>query len=120
MTEEIRACGFPASKARVERLMSKNGIRARHKRRYHVTTDSRHTLPVAPNLLNHDFTPDAPNQVFSSDITSCQFPWRSPGLNQLDDLRPEFRRIWIAVLCHDGHLLNKRIGVHENGSTPGT
>ncbi|WP_152650108.1 IS3-like element ISBps1 family transposase [Burkholderia pseudomallei] len=76
MTEEIRARGFPASKARVERLMSKNGIRARHKRRYRVTTDSKHKLPVAPNLLNRDFTPDAPNQVFSSDIT---YIWTDEG-----------------------------------------
>ncbi|KWE66038.1 hypothetical protein WL77_14650 [Burkholderia ubonensis] len=40
MTEEIRERGFPASKARVERLIRENGIRARHKRRYRVTTDS--------------------------------------------------------------------------------
>lgn len=76
MTEEIRARGFPAGKARVERLMSKNGIRARHRRRYRVTTDSRHKLPVAPNLLNREFTPVAPNQVFSSDIT---YIWTDEG-----------------------------------------
>ena len=69
MTDEVRSRGFPASKARVERLMSTNGIRARHKRRYRVTTDSRHQFPVAPNVLNRQFTPDEPNQVFTSDIT---------------------------------------------------
>jgi putative transposase len=41
MTKEIRARGFPASKERVERLMRENGIRARHKKRYKVTTDSK-------------------------------------------------------------------------------
>ncbi len=51
MTDEIRARGFPASKERVERLMRENGIRARHKKRYKVTTDSKHKLPVAENLL---------------------------------------------------------------------
>jgi putative transposase len=56
MTEEIRSRGFPASKARVERVMRENHIRARHKRRYRVTTDSKHKLPVAPNLLNREFT----------------------------------------------------------------
>ncbi len=66
MSEEMRERGFPASKARVERLMRENGIRARHKRRNRVTTDSKHALPVAPNLLNREFTPVAPNQVFSS------------------------------------------------------
>ncbi|SOZ71350.1 protein of unknown function (plasmid) [Cupriavidus taiwanensis] len=57
MTEENGARGFPTREARVERLMSKDGIRARHKRRYRVTTDSKHKLPVAPNLLNREFTP---------------------------------------------------------------
>ena len=47
MVRELRKRGFPASKERVERLMRENGIHARHKRRYKVTTDSRHTLPVA-------------------------------------------------------------------------
>lgn len=34
-----------------------------------VTTDSRHDLPIAPNLLNRNFTPAAPNQAWSGDIT---------------------------------------------------
>lgn len=76
MTEEIRSRGFPASKARVERLMRENGIRARHKRRYRVTTDSKHRLPVAPNLLERNFAPTAPNQVFTSDIT---YIWTDEG-----------------------------------------
>ncbi|WP_321873401.1 IS3 family transposase [Burkholderia ubonensis] len=76
MTEEIRDRGHPASKERVERLMRENGIRARHKRRYRVTTDSKHKLPVAPNLLNREFTPAEPNQVFSSDIT---YIWTDEG-----------------------------------------
>jgi len=76
MTEEIRDRGYPASKARVERLMRENGIRARHKRRYRVTTDSQHKLPVAPNLLNREFTATEPNQVFSSDIT---YIWTDEG-----------------------------------------
>ena len=59
MVKELRERGFPASKERVERLMRENGIRARHKRRFKVTTDSRHNLPVAPNLLDRNFTPDA-------------------------------------------------------------
>jgi transposase-like protein len=76
ITEEVRTRGFPASRARVERLMSANGIRASHKRRYRVTTDSRHKLPVAPNALNRNFTPAEPNQVFASDIT---YIWTDEG-----------------------------------------
>ena len=46
MVRELRDRGFPASKERVERLMRENDIRARHKRRYKVTTDSKHNLPT--------------------------------------------------------------------------
>ena len=57
---------------RVERLMWVNGIRGRHKRHYEVTTDSKHTLPVVPNLLDRNIAPIAPNQVWTSDIAH---PW---------------------------------------------
>ena len=76
MVRELRSRGFPASKERVERLMRENGIQARHKRRYKVTTDSKHNMPVAENLLNRNFTPDAPNQVWTSDIT---YLWTNEG-----------------------------------------
>ena len=76
MVRELRTRGFSAGKARVERLMRENGIHARHKRRYKVTTDSRHGLPVADNLLARHFTPTAPNQVWTSDIT---YLWTDEG-----------------------------------------
>ena len=76
MVRELRARGFSASKERVERLMRDNGIHARHKRRYKVTTDSKHGLPVAENLLARNFTPTAPNQVWTSDIT---YLWTDEG-----------------------------------------
>ena len=44
----------------LSRLRAENGIHARHKRRYKVTTDSRHALPVSENLLARHFTPTAP------------------------------------------------------------
>jgi putative transposase len=69
MVRELRARGFPASQARLERLMREHGIRGRHKRRDKATTDSKHGLPVAENLLRRDFTPRAPDQVWTSDIT---------------------------------------------------
>jgi putative transposase len=76
MVLELRARGLSASKGRGERLMRENGIRARHKRRYKVTTDSKHGLPVADNLLDRNFTPAAPNQVWTSDIT---YLWTDEG-----------------------------------------
>jgi putative transposase len=76
MMRELRVRGFSAGKDRVERLMRENGIYARHKRRYKVTTDSKHGLQVANNLLDRNFTPTAPNQVWTSDIT---YLWTDEG-----------------------------------------
>jgi putative transposase len=76
ITKELRARSLPASKERVERLMRENGIRARHKRRDKATTDSKHNLPVAPNLLDRNFQPSAPNQAWSADMTTI---WTDEG-----------------------------------------
>jgi transposase InsO family protein len=76
MVRELRSRGFAASKERVERLMREHHIHARHKRRYKMTTDSKHNLPVADNLLNRNFNPIAPNQVWTSDIT---YLWTKEG-----------------------------------------
>ena len=66
----LRAGGHTASRGRVERLMRHHGIRARTARRFRVcTTDSRHDLPIAPNLLNQTFVATRPNQVWLADIT---------------------------------------------------
>ncbi len=69
MAKEIEARGFPVSRKRVMRLMKAHGIRARHKRRYKVTTDSSHTWPVSPNILNRQFDVEAPALVYTADIT---------------------------------------------------
>jgi putative transposase len=58
-----------AGKSRVQRLMQRYGIRARGKRRFRIsTTDSRHGLPIAPNLLDRNFTVAAPNQAWAGDV----------------------------------------------------
>lgn len=76
MVRELRRRGYTASKGRVERLMREHGIHARHKRRYRVTTDSKHGLPVAANLLDRNFAPAAPNRVWTADIT---YLWTDEG-----------------------------------------
>ena len=64
------ARGVRVGKRRVQRLMQQHGIRARGRRRFRVTTtDSRHSLPIAPNLLNRNFAVAAPNQAWIGDIT---------------------------------------------------
>ena len=69
MHAELQARGHRIGIDRIERLMREHGIRARHRRRFKATTDSKHSMPVAPNLLNRDFTPAAPNRVWTGDIT---------------------------------------------------
>jgi putative transposase len=64
-----RTIGYGPS-ARVERVMRQHGIRARAPRRYRVcTTDSKHCLPVAENLLDQNFLADRTDQVWLADIT---------------------------------------------------
>ena len=69
MTVELNAQGFTCSRNRVARLMKENGIAARTRRKFKVTTGSQHQFPVAPNLLGQSFSADHPNRVWASDIT---------------------------------------------------
>jgi transposase-like protein len=67
---ELRAEGQTVGRKRIELVMRQHGIRARAPRRYRVcTTDSKHSLPVAPNLLDQNFVANRPNQVWLADIT---------------------------------------------------
>ena len=61
--------GVGCGRNRVARLMRLAGLQGRRRRRYQVTTQSRHNLPVAPNRLARDFLALAPNQKWVSDIT---------------------------------------------------
>lgn len=56
MTHELRDNGLAVGRRRIARLMRENGLVARQKRRFKRTTDSEHAWPVAPNLLEQDFT----------------------------------------------------------------
>ena len=57
------------SRKRIHRLMNELGISSVRKRAYKVTTNSRHSHPVAPNLLMRKFSFDAPNKAWVGDIT---------------------------------------------------
>lgn len=67
--KELLARGIRVGKERVRKLMSLHDIKARAKRKFKATTDSSHNLPVAENLLDRNFKPEAPDQVWTSDIT---------------------------------------------------
>ena len=57
------------SRRKVERLMKENDIRSKTKKKFKVTTDSKHSLKISPNHLMQDFTAQRPDQVWVTDIT---------------------------------------------------
>ena len=66
---DLEAHGVKVGVSRIRRIRKKLGIRCKQKRRFKATTDSRHALPVAANLLEQQFETAAPNQVWVSDLT---------------------------------------------------
>ncbi|MBT1516523.1 MULTISPECIES: IS3 family transposase [Bradyrhizobium] len=67
---ELKAQGRGVSRGRIERLMRRHGVRAIMAQPRRVrTTDSRHDFPIAPNLLDRNFTAAAPNRIWLADIT---------------------------------------------------
>lgn len=66
---KLRKRGIHCSKKRVERLMREAGIQGIQKRKFKVTTDSRHNLAVAANILDRNFSSGSPNVCWLSDIT---------------------------------------------------
>jgi putative transposase len=69
MAAELRARGHDCAENTVAALMRAHGIRAKAPRRFARTTDSRHGLPVAENVLARGFDPPRPNAAWSADIT---------------------------------------------------
>ena len=67
--KELVARGKTCRENTVAALMSTHGLAARTRRRYKITTDSSHTLPLAENVLNREFEQDAPDRVWLADIT---------------------------------------------------
>jgi len=72
----LLARGRKAGRHRVARLMRHAGISARRRRRFRATTDSRHAMPVAPNVLARTFKAPAPNVAWVTDIT---YVWTREG-----------------------------------------
>ena len=69
ITEDLQANGTKCGENRVARLMKKNGIAGRAAKKFKATTDSKHSFPVAGNLLKQNFAAQKPNTVWVSDIT---------------------------------------------------
>jgi putative transposase len=67
--QDLRALDYRVSRKRVARLMRREGLSSRPPRRYRVTTDSGHKLPVAPNVVARNFNAIGPNRVWVTDMT---------------------------------------------------
>ncbi len=66
---ELDARGYRTSRKRVARLMQARGLAARRRRPFRVTTDSRHPLAIAPNVLARQFERAKPDEAWVTDIT---------------------------------------------------
>ena len=66
---DLAEYGIQVGICRIKRIRRKLGIRCKQKRKFKATTDSKHTLPVAENILGQQFEVTEPNKVWTSDIT---------------------------------------------------
>jgi transposase InsO family protein len=73
---KLRRDGERVNHKRVERLMRENGLRAKRVKKFRQTTDSRHLLPVAENVLRRNFSAARPDEVWTTDIT---YIWTDEG-----------------------------------------
>jgi putative transposase len=76
IAEDLTALGEPCGRTRAATLMKIAQVEAKHKKRFKVTTNSAHKLPVAPNLLERDFATEEPDRVYVGDIT---YIWTREG-----------------------------------------
>lgn len=76
VTQELQAQGQIVGKNRVGKRMRNLELRALAKRKWKATTDSKHSLPIAANLLNRDWSTTGPNQKWLTDIT---YVWTQEG-----------------------------------------
>jgi len=76
ITAELAARGLRRDPKTVAASLRRQGLRAKAARKFKATTDSRHALPVSPNLLGQDFTATGPNQKWVGDIT---YLWTAEG-----------------------------------------
>ncbi len=78
VTKQLKKKGVTCSHNKVAKRMRILGLRAKAAKKFKATTNSKHSLPIAPNLLKQDFNATRPNQKWVSDITYSTPSQRSP------------------------------------------
>jgi transposase InsO family protein len=76
MKRALNALGYPVSRNKARQLMREAGVQARQRKKYKVTTNSKHRQPLFDNLVNREFDVAQPDQVYASDIT---YVWTQEG-----------------------------------------
>ncbi len=117
---ELKAQGIRCGRKRIARLMREQNISARRKRRQAKKTDSNHSSPIASNLLERDFTADAPNKKWMTDMT---FIATSEGWLYLAGVIDAYsRRLigWAMGSEHDSELVKQALHMALVVRRPGT
>ncbi len=116
---ELQAAGIAGSQKRIARLMRLENLRAVRPKRFVVTTDSDHDMPVAQNLLARTFAAETPDTRWTADIT---YIWTSQGWLYLGVILDLFsRRIvgWAMAPNIDRHLVLSALDMAIVGRHPG-
>ena len=74
--ENLCKKGFTIGRERTRNLMKSLDLKVKHKRKFKITTDSKHKFSVAENILDRQFNPKGPNQAWGTDIT---YLWTQEG-----------------------------------------
>ena len=96
--EELKADGVAVSRKRVARIMSELGLEGRRKRPFKATTDSKHDLPVAENVLERKFEVTAPDVAWVTDIT---YVWTAEGWLYVAAILDLFSRRVVGLAMSD-------------------
>jgi putative transposase len=76
LVRDLADAGHRHDRKTIAESMRRQGLRAKAAKKFKATTNSKHNLPVAPNLLQQDFTASGPNQKYVGDIT---YLWTEEG-----------------------------------------
>lgn len=76
MSRLLRYHGYDVGRHKARRLMREIGLKVKIKKKFRLTTDSKHSYPIADNILNREFNPAAVNQAWGADIT---YVWTNEG-----------------------------------------
>jgi putative transposase len=116
---ELKKQGFELSRKRVIRLMQEQGLVGQPVPSFVATTDSEHALPIAPNVLERDFTASEPNQKWVGDITYLKTPEGWLYLAVVIDLFSRFVVGWAVSTTIDRHLVLKALDMGLKRRNPG-